>query len=581
MLGGQITPTQYNAWPATYWMKGDFAVGPAQADTVNPGTYPTPLTVVSATTKYAWPDPAASGWKVDERIPIGVVSQLGQCVINCSNDSENLLVPSQTAPAWRWCDGSVQSLNQYMSPQVLVYLIGARDGQMTILTAMAPASNRRRWRTNRTLLSPRRVHECSAGKCLSEKGFSCVRVGGIHWNGRCSLALPPQSSAQWVFAPIFGRMIPFNSWASQSFQAPPLTSRGLRTGLRMARLTTNWVGCPHSIIPAPTISRRALGPRTKGRNRRYHCRWQTIDSCCPTGWGCFGTRRRHNAPAATDGKPLIGIASAFDPNGPDGNHRFDPEGLRRSPTGNVFLSDEYGPMVIEFDSSDMLCACFPCRPGIRSPIPRPPKRKKSPATRRAASQTPGWKDSPSARTAAAFHGLEQLPLLQDTKAGKKGKRQGLNCRLLEFDLKSGGTGEYVYPLESHHTKLSEILAAGDGKFLVIERDGQTGDKAAFKKIILIDLKNATDTSRIATLPPKGLPKHVQPVKKSTFIDLLIRALAFRAASVPKRWRDSLGDRRCPTDVRRAVGLRRQRLQVRSPQPVLCLRCPARRMVTAH
>ena len=40
VMGTQVTPAQYNAWPNAYWMKGDFAVGPAQADTVNPGIYP-------------------------------------------------------------------------------------------------------------------------------------------------------------------------------------------------------------------------------------------------------------------------------------------------------------------------------------------------------------------------------------------------------------------------------------------------------------------------------------------------------------------------------------------------------------
>ena len=144
------------------------------------------------------------------------------------------------------------------------------------------------------------------------------------------------------------------------------------------------------------------------------------------------------------------------------------------------------------------------------------------------------------------YALEQLPLLQDTKAGKKGKRQGLNCRLLDFDLKSGGTREYVYPLESHHTKLCEILAAGDRKFLVIERDGEMGDKAAFKKIIAIDLKQATDTSRFATLPPKGLPKHVQPVKKSTFIDLLDPRFGLSGDKCPEKIEGlALGTRRLP------------------------------------
>ncbi len=131
VLGTQVKPAEYTAWPNAYWMKGDFAIGPAQADTTNLGTYPTPHTVVSATTSNAWPDPAASGWKVDGTDPTGVVSQLGACVINCSNDSEIYAFHPGSAGV-ALCDGSVQFLSQSMSAEVLVYLIGARDGQMAI-----------------------------------------------------------------------------------------------------------------------------------------------------------------------------------------------------------------------------------------------------------------------------------------------------------------------------------------------------------------------------------------------------------------------------------------------------------------
>jgi prepilin-type N-terminal cleavage/methylation domain-containing protein/prepilin-type processing-associated H-X9-DG protein len=131
VLGSQITPAAYNAWPNSYWMKGDFAVGPAQADTANPGTYPAPLSVVSATTSNAWPDPAASGWKVDGTDPTGVKSQLGTCVINCSNDSEIYAFHPDSAGV-AMCDGSVQFLNQYMDWHVLINLVTARDGQATI-----------------------------------------------------------------------------------------------------------------------------------------------------------------------------------------------------------------------------------------------------------------------------------------------------------------------------------------------------------------------------------------------------------------------------------------------------------------
>jgi prepilin-type N-terminal cleavage/methylation domain-containing protein len=132
VLGTQITPAVYSTWTsAGNWLKGDFAVGPAQADTVNPGTYPMPYTVVSATTSNAWPDPAASGWKIDGTDPTGIKTQLGSCVINCSNDSEIYSFHPSSAGVCM-CDGSVQFLNQYMDAHVLVQLVTARDGQMTI-----------------------------------------------------------------------------------------------------------------------------------------------------------------------------------------------------------------------------------------------------------------------------------------------------------------------------------------------------------------------------------------------------------------------------------------------------------------
>jgi prepilin-type N-terminal cleavage/methylation domain-containing protein/prepilin-type processing-associated H-X9-DG protein len=131
VMGAQITPAQYTAWGSAYWMKGDFAIGPANADFLNPGTYPTPHSVVSATTSNAWPDPACTGWKIDGTDPTGVVSQLGSCVINCSNDSEIYAFHPNSAGV-AMCDGSVQFLNQYMDAHILVQLVTARDGQMVI-----------------------------------------------------------------------------------------------------------------------------------------------------------------------------------------------------------------------------------------------------------------------------------------------------------------------------------------------------------------------------------------------------------------------------------------------------------------
>ena len=163
-----------------------------------------------------------------------------------------------------------------------------------------------------------------------------------------------------------------------------------------------------------------------------------------------------------------------------------------------------------------------------------------------------------------------FPCFRTAKRGKSGKRRGLNCRLLEIDLKTDATREFVYRLESHHTKLSEILAVDDGKFLVIERDGETASEAAFKRIMAIDLKHATDTSRIESFPPKAVPTGVRPVKKTTFIDLARSSLRpGRPAMSRKTGRPRLGTLSAGR-TRSAVDLRRQRLQAGLAEPVLCV-----------
>src|SRR5262249_1320184 len=95
-----------------------------------------------------------------------------------------------------------------------------------------------------------------------------------------------------------------------------------------------------------------------------------------------------------------------------------------------------------------------------------------------------------------LYALIQAPLLQDSQRSNKGKMKGLNCRLLEIDLASGATREFLYPLDEEGVKTSEMLAIDDHRFLVIERDGLGGDRAAFKKIMKIDIGDATDTSAI-------------------------------------------------------------------------------------
>jgi prepilin-type N-terminal cleavage/methylation domain-containing protein/prepilin-type processing-associated H-X9-DG protein len=94
------------------------------------GTYNGQPTVLALTSN-AWPDPAASGWKVDGFDETGFITEVGPCLMNCSNDSECYSFHPGSC-GFAMCDGSVQFINQYMAPNPFLYLITARDGQEVI-----------------------------------------------------------------------------------------------------------------------------------------------------------------------------------------------------------------------------------------------------------------------------------------------------------------------------------------------------------------------------------------------------------------------------------------------------------------
>jgi hypothetical protein len=125
-------------------------------------------------------------------------------------------------------------------------------------------------------------------------------------------------------------------------------------------------------------------------------------------------------------------------------------------------------------------------------------------------------------------GLMQSPLLQDHAINPDDgvSAVGINTRMIQLDLThcSGGdiaicpTRQLVYQQNSASMGNSEILAVNGHQFLVIERDGRSGDDAS-KLVNLIDIAGATDVTAIPQLPRLGLPPGVQPVTKSLLFDL--------------------------------------------------------------
>ncbi len=236
------------------------------------------------------------------------------------------------------------------------------------------------------------------------------------------------------------------------------------------------------------------------------------------------------------GKPFVGTLDAFRHAEPERNARLDPEGVRVGRDGAVFVSDEYGPVIYEFDAKGRRVRTLPV-PGHL----RPARPGKTPADELPPHNTTGRQPNRGMEGLAIspdgtkLYGAMQSPLLQDGALGRENARAGLNCRLLEVEIATGKTREFAYQLDGPANGVNEILAVNDHEFLVLERDGNAGREAAFKKVFLIDLAGASDVTGVAALPPGALPKTVTPVKKVPFLDLLAKGFGIAGEGCPEKF----------------------------------------------
>jgi hypothetical protein len=201
------------------------------------------------------------------------------------------------------------------------------------------------------------------------------------------------------------------------------------------------------------------------------------------------------------------------------NARLDPEGIRVSNDWqDVYISDEYGPYVYQFDRRTgrrVRAYSLPSKFAVanQSSMETGEFAPNNNAGRVANKGMEGLAITPDGRTLA---GAMQSPLIQDG-----GDSAGLRTRIVTIDLRTGATREYAYQLDQggKKTTVSEILAVNDHQFLVDERDGKgLGDdsKASFKKIFLIDINGATEVSRITGQANLAA---VTPVSKTLFLDV--------------------------------------------------------------
>ncbi len=181
---------------------------------------------------------------------------------------------------------------------------------------------------------------------------------------------------------------------------------------------------------------------------------------------------------------------------------LDPEGIVVHPrTGRLFVSDEYGPSLLEVKDNGRVKRRF------ETPANLLPRNALAGAVNHAsdAGNTAGK------RTNRGFEGLAISPdgrhvyaMLQSATLDE-GAGNGVYNRIVKFDTRTGrAVGQYAYKMEGSNQGrgISALVALNEHEFLVLERNnrglGVPNAELASpnKKVFRIDLRGATDVSAI-------------------------------------------------------------------------------------
>lgn len=335
----------------------------------------------------------------------------------------------------------------------------------------------------------------SSTRCLATAGL--ISAGLLALSALLSTpALPARAQEETPYVTLAGRaVLPADTFAP----GPP-------TGRSIDRPILNRVG-PFPSPPVQGISAvlplwqdRYLvlsdnGFGNKNNSPDYRLRWYDVRPDFATGSVEVGGFTELSDPAGLVPFPITNVTGDRVLTGGD----FDPESFRMAPDGTFWVGEEFGPYLLHFDASGRL---------LDPPIPTPYPAELEPFAKGLRFvQSPDHPDfaglnTADARRAAAnlatskgFEGMAlsadesrlymllEGPLVDDP----------IQTRLLiqEFDLASKQyTGNYwFYPLSAPGQAIGEMTAIDDQRFLVIERDGEQGAKAQFKRIFLIDLRD--------------------------------------------------------------------------------------------
>lgn len=202
----------------------------------------------------------------------------------------------------------------------------------------------------------------------------------------------------------------------------------------------------------------------------------------------------------------------------------------------LWISDEYGPFIVKVDATTGI---------IQNKYAAGSGLPKIFAKRRA---NRGMEGMTLDTTTDRLHGFLQSPLSDGTAPySVTGKNEQIErfaafTRWIEFDPVTGATTRmYAYPISAAdydkgrtgNAKLGDVVALGNGKFIVIEQGADPKGKV-FNKLMLVELGAATDIgtaafnadtsnlekSSMAAAPVNGADwSKVVPLKKTLLLDL--------------------------------------------------------------
>lgn len=239
---------------------------------------------------------------------------------------------------------------------------------------------------------------------------------------------------------------------------------------------------------------------------------------------------------------------------------FDPEGIALGNNGRMYVADEYGPSVYEFDGSGSFVRRF------ETPANLKPLEANGvlnyvdgrPAVVNGRQDNRGFEGLTANISGTKLYAVMQDPLVNEGSSNDG--RRSRNVRVVEFDIASGqAIAQYAYQLESRtilnaidastaddfsstqqgrSIGLSAIHALTDTEFLVLERDNrglgvEVTAAPIHKRIYRINLSGATDIKNISLAGSDSLPAGVVPVQKFAEFDLLA-ALKSQGLAIPEK-----------------------------------------------